>query len=69
MEAVELGEDEVRLWVSGLKMWMKAGLGLQGEDSRRTHHSLPQDQTLRGVGVDLKLDGLGGVEGTGHRGK
>lgn len=48
-------------------MWMKAGLGLQGEDRRRTHHSLPQDQTLGGVGVDLKLDGLGGVKGTGHR--
>lgn len=26
--------------------------------SARTHHSLPQDQTLGGAGVDLQLDSL-----------
>lgn len=44
---------------------MKARPGLQGDGGRRrTHHSLPQDQALRGVGVDLELDGLGRIEGT-----
>lgn len=30
----------------------------------RTHHSLPQDQALRGAGVDLQLNGLWRVMGT-----
>lgn len=29
-----------------------------------TYHSLPQDQTLRGAGVDLQFDGLWRVMGT-----
>lgn len=63
----ELGEDEVRQWVSGLKIWMKPRLSPtkgESEDRTRTHHSLPQDQALRGVSVDLQLNGLWRVIGT-----
>lgn len=36
----------------------------ESEDGIRTHHSLPQDQALRGVSVDLQLNGLRRVIGT-----
>lgn len=36
----------------------------KSEDRTRTHHSLPQDQALRGASVDLQLDGLWRVMGT-----